>query len=71
MARKNAGMKAIRFTGFNKTETNDTLSDAVVDGLSSTGKLLSLNFQNKRHRGGKNGKRIGHWRYWLYWKSSL
>ncbi|MDE0013753.1 MAG: HAD family hydrolase [Candidatus Poribacteria bacterium] len=27
---KNAGMKAIRFTGFNKTETNDTLSDAVV-----------------------------------------
>ena len=28
---KNAGMKAIRFTGFNKTETNDTLSDAVVD----------------------------------------
>ena len=28
---KNAGMKAIRFTGFNKTETNDNLSDAVVD----------------------------------------
>ena len=28
---KNAGMKAIRFTGFNKTETDDTLSDAVVD----------------------------------------
>ena len=28
---KNAGMKAIRFTGFNKSETNDTLSDAVVD----------------------------------------
>lgn len=28
---KNAGMKAIRFTGFNKTEVNDTLSDAVVD----------------------------------------
>ena len=28
---KNTGMKAIRFTGFNKTETDDTLSDAVVD----------------------------------------
>lgn len=28
---KNAGMKAIRFTGFNKTEIDDTLSDAVVD----------------------------------------
>jgi putative hydrolase of the HAD superfamily len=28
---KNAGMKAIRFAGFNKGEGNDTLSDAVVD----------------------------------------
>ena len=28
---KNAGMKAIRFTGFNKAEVNDTLSDAVID----------------------------------------
>ena len=28
---KNAGMKAIRFAGFNKTETDDTLSDAVID----------------------------------------
>lgn len=28
---KNAGMKAIRFTGFNKGEDDDTLSDAVVD----------------------------------------
>ncbi len=28
---KNAGMKAIRFAGFNKSETNDTLSDAVID----------------------------------------
>ena len=28
---KNAGMKAIRFTGFNKGEGDDTLSDAVVD----------------------------------------
>ena len=28
---KNAGMKAIRFAGFNKGEENDTLSDAVVD----------------------------------------
>ncbi len=28
---KNAGMKAIRFAGFNKGEGDDTLSDAVVD----------------------------------------
>jgi len=28
---KNAGMKAIRFTGFNKGQGDDTLSDAVVD----------------------------------------
>ena len=28
---KNVGMKAIRFAGFNKSETNDTLSDAVID----------------------------------------
>ena len=28
---KNAGMKAIRFTGFNKGDGEDTLSDAVVD----------------------------------------
>ena len=28
---KNAGMKAIRFTGFNKGDGDDTLSDAVVD----------------------------------------
>ena len=28
---KNAGMKAIRFSGFNKGDGNDTLSDAVVD----------------------------------------
>ncbi len=28
---KNAGMKAIRFAGFNKGEEDDTLSDAVVD----------------------------------------
>ena len=28
---KNAGMKAIRFAGFNKGDGNDTLSDAVVD----------------------------------------
>lgn len=28
---KNAGMKAIRFAGFNKTETDDTLSDVVID----------------------------------------
>lgn len=28
---KNAGMKAIRFAGFNKIETDDTLSDAVID----------------------------------------
>lgn len=28
---KNAGMKAIRFAGFNKSETDDTLSDAVID----------------------------------------
>ena len=28
---KNAGMKAIRFSGFNKGEGDDTLSDAVVD----------------------------------------
>ena len=28
---KNAGMKAIRFAGFNKGEGNDTLSDAVID----------------------------------------
>ena len=28
---KNAGMKAIRFCGFNRSERNDTLSDAVVD----------------------------------------
>lgn len=28
---KNANMKAIRFAGFNKSETNDTLSDAVID----------------------------------------
>ncbi len=28
---KNAGMKAIRYAGFNKTETDDTLSDAVID----------------------------------------
>ena len=28
---KNAGMKAIRFTGFNKGEGDDTLRDAVVD----------------------------------------
>ena len=28
---KNAGMKAIRFTGFNKGEGDDSLSDAVVD----------------------------------------
>ena len=28
---KNAGMKAIRFTGFNKDDGDDTLSDAVVD----------------------------------------
>lgn len=28
---KNAGMKAIRFTGFNKGEGDDTLSDAVVN----------------------------------------
>ena len=28
---KNAGMKAIRFAGINKSESNDTLSDAVID----------------------------------------
>lgn len=28
---KNAGMYAIRFAGFNKSETDDTLSDAVID----------------------------------------
>ena len=28
---KNAGMKAIRFAGFNKGEGDDTLSDAVID----------------------------------------
>lgn len=28
---KNAEMKAIRFAGFNKSETDDTLSDAVID----------------------------------------
>ncbi len=28
---KNAGMKAIRFTGFNKSDSNDTLSDAIID----------------------------------------
>lgn len=28
---KNAKMKAIRFAGFNKSETDDTLSDAVID----------------------------------------
>ncbi len=28
---KNAEMKAIRFAGFNKSETNDILSDAVID----------------------------------------
>ena len=28
---KNAGMKAIRFCGFNRSERNDSLSDAVVD----------------------------------------
>ncbi len=28
---KNAGMKAIRFAGINKSETNDTLSDLVID----------------------------------------
>ena len=28
---KNAGMKAIRFAGFNKSEADDTLSDAVID----------------------------------------
>ena len=28
---KNAGMKAIRFCGFNRTERNESLSDAVVD----------------------------------------
>ncbi len=28
---KNTGMKAIRFSGFNRSETDDTLSDAVVD----------------------------------------
>ena len=28
---KNAGMKAIRFAGFNTSETNDTLSDAVIN----------------------------------------
>ncbi len=28
---KNAGMKAIRFAGVNKSETDDTLSDAVID----------------------------------------
>ncbi len=28
---KNAGMKAIRFKGFNNAEVNDTLSDAVID----------------------------------------
>ena len=28
---KNAGMKAIRFTGFNKGDGEDTLSDAIVD----------------------------------------
>ena len=28
---KNAGMKAIRFAGYNKSETDDILSDAVID----------------------------------------
>ena len=28
---KNAGMKAVRFTGFNKGDGDDTLSDAVVN----------------------------------------
>lgn len=28
---KNANMKAIRFAGFNKSESDDTLSDAVID----------------------------------------
>ena len=28
---KNAGMKAIRFAGYNKSEKNDILSDAVID----------------------------------------
>ena len=28
---KNAGMKAIRFAGINNSESNDTLSDAVID----------------------------------------
>lgn len=41
---KNAGMKAIRFSGINKSETDDILSDAVIDDyrqLEATIKELS------------------------------
>lgn len=37
---KNAGMKAIRFAGFNKTETDDTLSDAVIDDYRQLEKTI-------------------------------
>ena len=37
---KNAGMKAIRFEGFNKTETDDTLSDAVIDDYRQLEKTI-------------------------------
>lgn len=38
---KNAGMKAIRFAGFNKGEGNDTLSDAVVDDYRKLETVIS------------------------------
>ena len=38
---KNAGMKAIRFAGFNKGEGNDTLSDAVIDDYRKLETVIS------------------------------